>query len=243
MIWNAGEENEKTKYRCLAGELVAILPIEIGKSEWRTLLSELIKIQFVDEECAPMWRSTYRRPQSTCQHHADDADTGWEWNMEVQDLERAPLHQGRWGYGTVIGPGAVFGAGYPWLWKVPDLGGRTSLILRETAINSWCCGAKPELIQLISTWKVSERKHESTTAVNLTARSRMITHSSGNYGNRLRILPRRCWIPSRSVPKPRNLYGRLWLWIGIRTFTSGLSIGRSQLSCVKWDRIWTNLTC
>ena len=52
-LWNAVEENEKTKDSRLAREFVVALPIEMGKAEWERLLTEFIKDNFVsDGMCA-----------------------------------------------------------------------------------------------------------------------------------------------------------------------------------------------
>ena len=48
-LWNAVEENEKTKDSRLAREFVVALPIELNKSEWILLLSDFIRRQFVSE--------------------------------------------------------------------------------------------------------------------------------------------------------------------------------------------------
>ena len=48
-LWNAVEENEKTKDSRLAREFVVALPIELNKSEWILLLSDFIRRQFVAE--------------------------------------------------------------------------------------------------------------------------------------------------------------------------------------------------
>ena len=53
ILWNAVEENEKTKDSRLAREFVVALPIELNKSEWQKLLTEFIQEQFVsDGMCA-----------------------------------------------------------------------------------------------------------------------------------------------------------------------------------------------
>ena len=48
-LWNAVEENEKTKDSRLAREFVVALPVELNKSEWILLLSDFIWRQFVAE--------------------------------------------------------------------------------------------------------------------------------------------------------------------------------------------------
>ena len=53
VLWNAVEETEKTKDSRLAREFVVALPIELGKDEWQSLISEFIREQFVsDGMCA-----------------------------------------------------------------------------------------------------------------------------------------------------------------------------------------------
>ena len=53
VLWNAVEENEKTKDSRLAREFVVALPVELTKDEWTELLTEFIQHQFVaDGMCA-----------------------------------------------------------------------------------------------------------------------------------------------------------------------------------------------
>ena len=53
VLWNAVEKTEKTKDSRLAREFVVALPIELGKDEWKTLVSDFIRDQFVsDGMCA-----------------------------------------------------------------------------------------------------------------------------------------------------------------------------------------------
>ncbi len=53
VLWNAVEEAEKTKDSRLAREFVAALPIELGRDEWITLLTEFAQANFVaDGMCA-----------------------------------------------------------------------------------------------------------------------------------------------------------------------------------------------
>ena len=53
VLWNAVEEEEKTKDSRLAREFVAALPVELSKDEWKKILSEFIEQQFVaDGMCA-----------------------------------------------------------------------------------------------------------------------------------------------------------------------------------------------
>ncbi len=46
-LWNAVEENEKSKDSRLAREFVTALPLELNKEQWRELLSDFITEQFV----------------------------------------------------------------------------------------------------------------------------------------------------------------------------------------------------
>ena len=53
ILWNTVEEAEKTKDSRLARELVAALPIELGRDQWIVLLTEFIQTNFVaDGMCA-----------------------------------------------------------------------------------------------------------------------------------------------------------------------------------------------
>ena len=52
-LWNAVEENEKTKDSRLAREFVVALPIELSKAQWERLLSDFVSDTFVsDGMCA-----------------------------------------------------------------------------------------------------------------------------------------------------------------------------------------------
>lgn len=53
VLWNAVEENEKTKDSRLAREFVVALPIELSEAQWKKLLSDFISDTFVaDGMCA-----------------------------------------------------------------------------------------------------------------------------------------------------------------------------------------------
>ena len=49
LLWNAVEENEKTKDSRLAREFVPALPIELVSEQWKELLTDFIKESFVSE--------------------------------------------------------------------------------------------------------------------------------------------------------------------------------------------------
>ena len=49
ILWNAVEENEKTRDSRLAREFVVALPIEMGEAQWRELLTDFIREQLVAE--------------------------------------------------------------------------------------------------------------------------------------------------------------------------------------------------
>lgn len=52
-LWNAVEEGEKTKDSRLAREFIAALPVELGKEQWISLLTEFIHDNFIsDGMCA-----------------------------------------------------------------------------------------------------------------------------------------------------------------------------------------------
>ena len=44
VLWNAVEENEKTKDSRLAREFVPALPVELTPTQWQELLSDFIKV-------------------------------------------------------------------------------------------------------------------------------------------------------------------------------------------------------
>lgn len=53
VLWNAVEENEKTKDSRLAREFVPALPVELNPEQWKELLSDFIQGSFVsDSMCA-----------------------------------------------------------------------------------------------------------------------------------------------------------------------------------------------
>ena len=85
-LWNAVEENEKTKDSRLARELVVALPIEMGKAEWESLLTEFIKDNFVsDGMCADV-----------CIHDTD----GHNPHAHVMVTVRPLAENGQWQYKT-----------------------------------------------------------------------------------------------------------------------------------------------
>lgn len=49
ILWNAVEENEKTKDSRLAREFVVALPVELNKEDWISVLTEYVKRNFVDD--------------------------------------------------------------------------------------------------------------------------------------------------------------------------------------------------
>ena len=85
-LWNAVEENEKTKDSRLAREFVVALPIEMGKAEWESLLTEYIKDNFVaDGMCADV-----------CIHDTD----GHNPHAHIMVTVRPLAENGRWQYKT-----------------------------------------------------------------------------------------------------------------------------------------------
>ena len=85
-LWNAVEENEKNKDSRLAREFVVALPIEIGKTEWESLLTEFIKDNFVaDGMCADV-----------CIHDTD----GHNPHAHIMVTVRPLAENGRWQYKT-----------------------------------------------------------------------------------------------------------------------------------------------
>ena len=85
-LWNAVEENEKTKDSRLAREFVVALPIEMGKADWESLLTEYIKDNFVaDGMCADV-----------CIHDAD----GHNPHAHIMVTVRPLAENGQWQYKT-----------------------------------------------------------------------------------------------------------------------------------------------
>ena len=85
-LWNAVEENEKTKDSRLAREFVVALPIEMGKAEWKSLLTDFIKDNFVaDGMCADV-----------CIHDTD----GHNPHAHIMVTVRPLAENGQWQYKT-----------------------------------------------------------------------------------------------------------------------------------------------
>ena len=85
-LWNAVEENEKTKDSRLAREFVVALPIEMGKAEWQNLLTEFIQNNFVaDGMCADV-----------CIHDTD----GHNPHAHIMVTVRPLAENGQWQYKT-----------------------------------------------------------------------------------------------------------------------------------------------
>lgn len=86
VLWNAVEENEKTKDSRLAREFVVALPIELKQSEWQELLTEFVQKQFVsDGMCADV-----------CIHDTDGHNPHAHIMLTVRPLDE----QGKWQYKT-----------------------------------------------------------------------------------------------------------------------------------------------
>ena len=85
-LWNAVEENEKTKDSRLAREFVVALPIKMGKAEWQNLLTEFIQDNFVaDGMCADV-----------CIHDTD----GHNPHAHIMVTVRPLAENGQWQYKT-----------------------------------------------------------------------------------------------------------------------------------------------
>ena len=86
VLWNAVEENEKTKDSRLAREFVAALPVELNRDEWITLLTDFIQRQFVtDGMCADV-----------CIHDTDGHNPHAHIMLTVRPLD----DRGKWQYKT-----------------------------------------------------------------------------------------------------------------------------------------------
>ncbi len=86
VLWNAVEENEKTKDSRLAREFVAALPVELNRDEWIALLTDFIQRQFVtDGMCADV-----------CIHDTDGHNPHAHIMLTVRPLDE----RGKWQYKT-----------------------------------------------------------------------------------------------------------------------------------------------
>lgn len=86
ILWNAVEENEKTKDSRLAREFVVALPIELDREQQQTLLTEYIGAQFTaDGMCADV-----------CIHDTDGHNPHAHIMLTVRPLDE----QGKWQYKT-----------------------------------------------------------------------------------------------------------------------------------------------
>ena len=93
VLWNAVEENEKTKDSRLAREFVPALPVELSKEQWQRLLSDFINDQFVaDGMCADV---AIHDPDPPCYNpHAHimltvrplDENGKWQYKTEKEYL-------------------------------------------------------------------------------------------------------------------------------------------------------------
>ena len=86
VLWNAVEENEKTRDSRLAREFVVALPIELEKDQWTALLTEFIQTNFVaDGMCADV-----------AIHDTDGHNPHAHIMLTVRPLDE----QGKWRYKT-----------------------------------------------------------------------------------------------------------------------------------------------
>ena len=85
-LWNAVEENEKTKDSRLAREFVAALPVELDRDAWIELLTEYVQANFVAEGmCADV-----------CVHDTDGHNPHAHLMLTVRPLDE----NGKWQYKT-----------------------------------------------------------------------------------------------------------------------------------------------
>ena len=85
-LWNAVEENEKTKDSRLARELVVALPVELDRNAWTELLTEYVQANFVAEGmCADV-----------CIHDTDGHNPHAHLMLTVRPLD----DNGKWQYKT-----------------------------------------------------------------------------------------------------------------------------------------------
>ena len=85
-LWNAVEENEKTKDSRLAREFVVALPVELDRDAWTELLTEYVQANFVAEGmCADV-----------CIHDTDGHNPHAHIMLTVRPLD----DNGKWQYKT-----------------------------------------------------------------------------------------------------------------------------------------------
>ena len=85
-LWNTVEENEKTKDSRLAREFVVAMPIELGREDWKHLVSDFIREQLVaDGMCADV-----------CIHDTD----GHNPHAHIMATVRPLNDNGQWQYKT-----------------------------------------------------------------------------------------------------------------------------------------------
>lgn len=86
ILWNAVEENEKTKDSRLAREIIVALPIELSPAKWQMLLTDYIQNNFVaDGMCADV-----------CIHDTDGHNPHAHIMLTVRPLDE----HGKWQYKT-----------------------------------------------------------------------------------------------------------------------------------------------
>ena len=86
ILWNAVEENEKTKDSRLAREMIVALPIELSPAKWQMLLTDYIQNNFVaDGMCADV-----------CIHDTDGHNPHAHIMLTVRPLDE----HGKWQYKT-----------------------------------------------------------------------------------------------------------------------------------------------
>ena len=93
VLWNAVEENEKTKDSRLAREFVPALPIELTPIQWQELLSDFIQNSFVaDGMCADVAIHNPHPPGHNPHAHIMltvrplDEQDNWQYKTEKEDL-------------------------------------------------------------------------------------------------------------------------------------------------------------
>ena len=177
ILWNAVEENEKTKDSRLAREFVVALPIELNKSEWQKLLTEFIQVQFVaDGMCADV------AIHDTDGHnpHAHimltvrplDEHSKWQYKTEkeylcVRDGEEQGFTAAEFKAAQADGweKQYQYTNGHPSIRKAQSTAGRIPSLSAGTATSSLSSGARNGLIFPISIWNEPVPMPGLTTAV------------------------------------------------------------------------------
>ena len=92
VLWNAVEENEKTKDSRLAREFVVALPVELNKKPWKSLLSDFINEQFVADGERISLHQGWRRTGLYCRRVQNSTGRRLGKAISVQSREKENVY-------------------------------------------------------------------------------------------------------------------------------------------------------